>query len=194
MAPSMTARLARLFPLVLVGCSSSSEPTTSIPDAASETPACDQACRTQTLTATFGATTEPFERAVYGVTSPAKSVSKTWELHVEAMHGGFAGCPVETSPTPKRALVIAGLPVPFATPRSYDQGARASLLDYSSTLTTEPILRATKVLATPRATDVCTDCATHDAGFVAFDLEAMFDGGTLRGHVYAIHCDSMDDR
>lgn len=32
----------------------------------------------------------------------------------------------------------------------------------------------------------------HPNGFVALELTATFEQGTLSGHVYALHCDSLD--
>lgn len=145
---------------------------------------CEAACRTQSLEAQFGSVTAAFERSVFGITSPAKSSSKQWELHVEAVHGGAPGCPSSTSPTPERTLVIAGLPRSFSAPRSYADGVRATLLDFKGALTMEPLLRATAVTAMPRA-------STDD--YLAFELDAEFGGGRIKGHLYATHCASMDE-
>jgi hypothetical protein len=100
------------------------------------------------------------------------------------VHGGAAGCPTATSPTPDRTLVIAGLPRAFSITRTYADGVRASLLDFKGTLTMEPLLRATAVTATPTG-------ATDE--YVAFDLDATFAAGRISGHVYATHCASMDE-
>lgn len=167
---------------VVIGCSSSSPPATAN-DAAVVDTATDTAPAPQSLSAKFGVT-EPFERSAFGLTSPGKSLSKTWELHVEAVHGGGPGCPTMTSATPDRSLVIANLPKDFTTTRTFADGVRATLLDFKGTLTKEPILRATAVTATPGSV---SDTA------VSFELDATFPGGTIAGHVYATHCDSMDD-
>jgi hypothetical protein len=168
---------------LVIGCSSgASAPPAAVVDAGVETSDAP-APAPQTLTARF-AITEPFERSLFGLTSPAKSTSKTWELHVEAVHGGDPGCPSEMSATPDRSLVIAGLPKGFDTKRTYAEGVRATLLDFKGTLTKEPILRATAVTATPGS--------SSDAA-ISFDLDATFPGGTISGHIYATHCDSMDD-
>jgi hypothetical protein len=33
---------------------------------------------------------------------------------------------------------------------------------------------------------------SHMEGFIAFDLSATFPSGTASGHIYAVHCDSLD--
>ena len=116
--------------------------------------------------------------------SPTKSASKQWELHVEAVTGGDPGCPTSSSATPERTLVIAGLLQTFPAPRSYVDGVRATLLDFRATLTKEPVVRATAVTATPRASG---------DDYIAFDLDATFPGGRITGHLYATHCVTMDD-
>lgn len=165
--------------LALVGCGSA--PTTappstpSTPSTTTDAAVVDASLPPHQLTATFGDTRAPFERAFYGVGAG--------KLHVEAIHGGDAACPTMSSPTPERTVVIAGLPVGFTGKLTHADGVRASLLDFKGTLTKEPILRATAVTATASASGV---------DFVAFDLQATYPGGTIAGHVHATHCASMD--
>lgn len=160
---------------------------------------CEGDCAVQTLEADFNGTTRPFERAVYGLSAPSQTGSGEWEIYIEALHGGFMGCPNEASPTPERTLILSGLVIPTGDRElSEADGLRATLLDFEGALEPdEPFVRATAVTITPAALDVCTECVgqappSDEDGFVAFDLSATFPDGTISGRVYAVHCDSMD--
>jgi len=163
--------------------------------------ACAGACRVVTLEATFDGDVFPFDRAFYGLTAPSQSTSGEWEVHLEAHAGGSSECPTEASPTPDRTVVLSGLTVvdveaPSSGP--LDSGLSASLLDFEgSVLGGEPVASATFVEVTAQSGDVCTGCVGQPApsdpdGFVALDLHAELDAGTISGHVFAAHCDSMD--
>lgn len=143
---------------------------------------CDATCRTQSLTVRFGGTTLPIERSVYGT----ERAGAGFAIHLEALHGGFSGCPMMTSPTPARTLVVSGLPVPRdTTARSERDGVSATLLDYEGTLLPgAPLSRATAVSVTATAAD--------PNSFVALELTATFPQGTIAGHIFATHCDSLD--
>jgi len=151
---------------------------------------CSGPCSTHDLQANFGNATSPLSRAVYGLTSPANASSGEWEIYVEAHEGGDAGCPTMSSPTPKRTLVVAGLPAPLM------DGGTASLLDFDGALLgATPVAKATAVSITPTASSVCTACVGQGpdaSGYVALDIVAKFDGGDVTGHVYATHCESLD--
>lgn len=161
------------------------------PDAALPT-TCDGACRTTALTARFGATTRTLDRAAYGVTAAA---GQPPTLHVEAYRGGGTGCPTASSPTPDYTLVLGELPLPTtAAPLA----ARANLLDFVGDLLGGPLgAAATAATATPVALDVCPACVGQPApadpdGLVALDVSATFAAGTITGHLFATHCDSLD--
>jgi hypothetical protein len=120
-----------------------------------------------------------------------------WEIHVEAHEGGDAGCPTQTSPSPKHTLVLSGLPAPLPSAAlSESDGLTASLLDFDGALLElTPVTQATAVAVTPTASSVCTSCVGQGpdpSGFVAFDLLATFPEGTVAGHLYATHCESLD--
>ncbi len=156
---------------------------------------CDATCRTQSLAVRFGNTSLPIERAVYGV----ERAGGGFAIHLEALHGGFSGCPTMSSPTPARTLVVSGLPVPRDdAPRSERDGVSATLLDYEGTLLPgAPLTRATAVRVTATAALVCTSCLgaappADPNGFLALELQATFPEGTIGGHVFASHCDSLD--
>ncbi len=153
---------------------------------------CDGACRTTALTARFGATTRILDRAVYGVTA-APGQAPT--LHVEAYRGGAAGCPTASSPSPDYTLVLGELPLPTT---SAPLTTTANVLDFVGDLLGGPLgAAATAATATPVAIDVCPTCVGQPApadpdGLVAFDLSATFAAGTIGGHLFATHCDSLD--
>lgn len=139
--------------------------------------ACVDECATTLLTATFGAATGTFDRAQHGLEDDGN-------LYVEAHFGGDPACPTESSPTPARTLIIAGLR-PVSGPQTYDDGVRVTLLDFTGVLTTAPLVRATAVTASARFIEPGT--------LVSFTLDATFGAsGTLSGGFAAGHCDSLD--
>lgn len=161
------------------------------PDAAVPT-TCEGACRTTTLAAQFGATTRTFDRAVYGVTVTA---GQPPTLHVEAHRGGSGGCPSASSPTPDYTLVLGELALPTT---AAPVATAANVLDFVGDLLGGPLgAAATAATATPIALDVCPACVGQPApadpdGLVALDLTATFAAGAVTGHLFAVHCDSLD--
>ena len=160
---------------------------------------CPGECRVQTLTATFGAVTEPFERAIFGLTAPTQA-EQPWELYVEAMHGGFSGCPRSSSPLPDRILILSGITLPTdLTPQTKSDGVAAVLLDSLGTLAPAmQFTHASAVVVTPVAWAVCTECFGQPApsdpeAFIAFSVEATFPTGRIAGHLYGRHCDIMNE-
>jgi hypothetical protein len=159
--------------------------------------ACTGNCAVQSVTATFGQVSEPLERAVYGVDRDKQGNPGTY---IEALHGGFAGCPEQSSPTPERTLIISGLPLPRSGPAlTLSDGLVVSLLDYKGTLLAgSPVAKATSASVTFRAANVCPSCVGKPApsdpnGFVALEIDATFpDSGRVSGYLYAVHCDSLD--
>lgn len=152
-----------------------------VADAAADAPAsCEGACRATALTARFGGAQGGLERAQYG---DDRDDAGQPTLHVEAHLGGDPACPNEQSPTPQRTLVLSGVrPGAAGEVRTYEDGARASFLDFQGDLVSAPIVRATAVKVTfgPSGTD-----------WVAFELEATFPDGSIVGHVYAERCASL---
>ena len=153
---------------------------------------CTGACQMMTAAATFGTTQRSFDRAQFGLTSPENSTSGGWELHVELHGGGSPACPEQSSPTPDRMLVIAGLKLPL-TPAVYDTdaGIKSVLFDFDGDLTQAPLLRAGQTRVEVIAANACETCPSAER-FIAFELMAAFDGGTIVGHVYGTHCSSLD--
>lgn len=134
------------------------------------------------------------DRAVYGLTIEA---GQPTTAHVEAYRGGGAGCPTEASPTPDYTLVLGAVPVPTAAATVTSPG---NLLDFEGDLLGGALgARATAVTLTPVAVDVCPTCVGGAApsdpdGFIALDASLTFEGGTVSGHLFATHCDSLDTR
>jgi hypothetical protein len=149
---------------------------------------CTGACRITALTAMLD-TTRMLDRAVYGFTREPPS------LHVEVYRGGAAGCPIESSPPPDYTLILGRVPVPTDATPSTSPG---SILDFQGDLLGGPPgATATEVTITPVAADVCTTCSGMPApsdpdGFVALDVTLTFAAGTVTGHLFATHCDSLD--
>jgi hypothetical protein len=152
--------------------------------------ACADACRAVTLTAAFAKGTRAFDRVQFGLTAAATSASGGPELYLEAHAGGDPACPTESSPSPAMTLVLAGLRLPLdGAPRTNEDGLTATFLDFSGQLTDAPVVRATSVVLVPRALAV----AEPGERLLAFDLDATFPGGSIRGTGFALHCDTYDD-
>lgn len=158
---------------------------------------CEGACRTLDLAIDLSEAQGSFQRAYYGLTSPAQSNSGSWAVHIEATSGGADGCPTENSPSPDWTLVVSGLALPLS-PEPVMDGISVSFLDFSGQfLSPAPITRSTARSVQVLAADLCTDCVgmtapAHPTGLVSLSLEATFAEGTIRGQVFATHCDSLD--
>jgi hypothetical protein len=107
-------------------------------------------------------------------------------VRVEVHRGGDPACPTESSPTPDQTVILSGLAIE-ATRRT--DGVFATLLDFETGLTSEPLLRGMEV----KVSEVQALASPRAEAFVAFDLEASLPGGRLSGHVFAPHCDSLDE-
>jgi hypothetical protein len=135
---------------------------------------CTGACRTTSLAATFGAT-RVLDVAYFGV-------SASGALYVEAYRGAAAGCPSMNSPTPDYTLILGSVPVPTSTAAITSP---ANLIDFQGDLlpSVAPVA-ATAVTLTPVA---------KNASELALDVDLTFAAGTVSGHLFATHCDSLDD-
>ena len=158
---------------------------------------CTEDCTTMTLTAEFGATTRSFERAFFGLVSPQNSESGSWEVYIENSAGGGEQCPSMSSPTPRYLLILAGLPLP--SDGNGPVSGTVNLIDFEGALLPQaPREAASNNMVTWRAFDPCIACAEgtepdRASRMVAVDIETTFEGGTIIGHSYATHCDSLDD-
>lgn len=144
---------------------------------------CEDACKTTSIEASFGAKKQSLSRAQFGTDTSDAFV------HVEAHAGGDPACPTETSPTPERTLVIAGVPR-RATGRTLTQadGVKGSFFDFVGDLGLPPLTRSTAMSVTVVAEDEATP-----PSWVAFDVVATFPEGTVKGHLYASFCLSLSD-
>lgn len=139
---------------------------------------CTGACATTDLTATFGSTTRQLDVAYFGVTTQGS----TQTLYVEAYGGAATGCPSMDSPTPDYTLIFGTVPMPTSTATITSP---ANLIDFQGDLLAGPApLKATTVTLTPVA---------KNATELALEVQLVFPSGTLAGHLFATHCDSLDE-
>ncbi len=176
---SMGGRLAALS-VALLACS---DPASTPPDAAVDAaPPIDMST---SLIAKFGSVQRTLDRAYFGVTRSASGAT----LHLEAYRGGGSGCPTQSSPTTDYTLVLGTVPMPSGMMPVTSPG---NLLDFEGDLLNGQLgAAATAVTITPIATDVCATCA---GTFLSADTSITFAGGTIIGHLYATHCDSLDEQ
>lgn len=176
---SLSGRRA-VFSLVMIACS---DPATTPPDAAAD--AAIAVNMTTSLTARFGAVQRTLDRAYFGVTRSAAGAT----LRVEAYRGGGSGCPTQSSPTTDYTLVLATIPLPTPMTPITSPG---NILDFVGDLLGGQLgASATAVTITPLATDICATCSGM---FLSADTSITFSGGTITGHFYATHCDSLDEQ
>ncbi len=174
--------LMTFFALAACGGGSS----TATPDAVATTDAqvtCEGACRSTRVTAAMSAT-RTLDQAIYGVTSSASGPT----LHVEVHSGGGTGCPDASSPTPSYTLVLARVPIPSSTEPVTSPG---NLLDFVGDLLGGDLgAVATDVTITP----VAVTTPTEPGGTLALDIALTFAAGTVSGHLFAVHCASLDSQ
>ena len=175
----MGGRLAALS-VALLACS---DPASTRPDAAVD--AAIPVDMTTNLVAKFGSVQRMLDRAYFGVTRSASGAT----LHVEAYRGGGSGCPTQSSPATDYTLVLATVPMPSGMTPVTSPG---NILDFVGDLLGGDLgAAATAVVITPLASDVCAACS---GTFLSADASLTFSGGTITGHVYATHCDSLDEQ
>lgn len=145
---------------------------------------CTGTCRSMALDGVYGPKTAKFERAQFGWDKKGPTVvGITTEIHA----GGSPACPTQSSPTPDRTLVVSGITVGSeGRTLTLADGIAVTLLDFKEALTKKPLDKATQVKLTVIAME-----GTPPEN-VAFDLEATFEEGTIKGHVFAQHCTTMD--
>lgn len=172
----------------------SSDQTSSLPTT------CTGACATTALASTFANKSSTFTTAFYGLTAANKSTSGSIELYMETYVDGSDSCPSEESPTPAMTLITSGITFPLTSNTlTTANGVVVKLLDFDGSTLGEGNLIAdpTSVMITPQASAVCEECLgdpeKSDNGFVRLDMNLAFDGGTIKGQIYAKHCDSMDE-
>ncbi len=136
---------------------------------------CTGACAVTALTATFGATTRQLDVAYFGVTNSGG-------VYIEAYAHASAGCPTMNSPTPDYTLILGNVPMLTSTATVTSP---ANLIDFRGDLLSGPApVAAMNVMLTPVA---------KNASELALDVNLTFASGTIAGHLFATHCDSLDD-
>ena len=155
---------------------------------------CEGACRYQNLDAVFGNTTYPLEGTYFGLTAPEQSGDPT-TLYIEA-YTGYDDCPEENSAPPIIHVLLNNTPLPLApgTTLTMEDGLTATLLDYEGVVTDAIFLSATAIEINVVDAEICEDCVGTEQpdAFLALDVEIVFDGGSVTGHIYGSHCQSMD--
>ncbi|MBW2732027.1 MAG: hypothetical protein JRH20_06505 [Deltaproteobacteria bacterium] len=157
--------------------------------------ACSGECATQTLQVVFGDKEVPLEVAFYGMD---RDELGNPGLYLEAYHGASDGCPTETSLSPDQTLFLSGLPLPTQGGSiTHEDGLVVSLVDFQGDLLSGLVTKALSAEITFKAALTCPSCVggtspSHPEGFVALELTATFAEGTISGHLYARHCDSLD--
>ena len=115
-------------------------------------------------------------------------------FHTESHEGGDAACPTQASPTPKRTLIVSGVPrgAP-GTKFTKSDGVSAAFFDFTGyQLGNVPLVKASAVTVTIVAIDVGAS-TTDGAGLVEIDVDATFPDGTAKGRVAATYCASLSD-
>lgn len=160
-------------------------------DAATESDAagnggCDDACRKTSLDAFVNKLHRELGHAHFG----HESADAGGGLYVEVVQGGDGACPTETSPTPDRMLVLKAFPDGSPGQIATEAGATtATFLDFVGDQLTEAVFVKAKSF---KVTIAAKDFQASPA-WLAIDVEATFDEGTVTGHAFAEHCDSLDE-
>ncbi len=190
----MRALIIVAFVLPACSDSSSKTPDAATPDARrldaatldGPSSACMGSCRTLTAKASKGLDTVAFDRAFYGYNG---SNADPTSLRIELHQGGDATCPTMNSPNPRQTAIVSAIPVTSRTVPTSDTAAKVSYLDFTGTLSMTPIVRSTAVsLSAITGSFVAADL------YVAFDINAtLAEAISITGHVFAIHCASLDE-
>lgn len=130
---------------------------------------------TTALVATMAAT-RTLDRAFYGVNADDGT------LHVEIQKGGSTGCPEMTSPTPEYTAIIGRVPAMTAATGT----SGGNFLDYQGDML------PSMMLGQAASSVALTNIVYTVGASVGLDVTMTFPAGTVTGHLYAIHCDSLD--
>lgn len=162
---------------------------------ASPSATCEGACKTTNLVVTFGSKSESLTRAQFGFSKGDGGGAA--RLHLEAHDGGSSACPTTSSPQTDRTLVIEDLPEPNGGAAAVQMigtsdGVRAAFFDFEGTLLPDtPLAKAKTVELRPSA--IVRDASGALRGF-ALDVDMTFPQNlTLKGHLFAEYCPSMDE-
>jgi len=143
---------------------------------------CEGACKTTSLVTDFGGKQRTLTRTQFG-TEPGDGGIV---LHLESYAGGDPKCPEQGSPDPDYTFIVSQVPR-GATGKVTDRdGVTSAFFDFKGDLALPPFTKAISVDVTAFAEDVASP-----PGWVAFDVQAFFREGSVKGHVYATYCASM---
>jgi hypothetical protein len=133
----------------------------------------------------MGGVTRTLERAQFGLDADGT-------LHIEAHEGGDPKCPDQTSPSPKRTLIITGVKhAAPSTKESKADGVNASFLDFVGDQLPEgtPFSKATAITVEIVAIKGPPGSETE----VELEVDATFAEGTIKGRVFAELCQSLNE-
>ncbi len=136
---------------------------------------CEGECAETSVRAEFEAV-RVLDHAVFGINNADAT------LHVEAYLGGDLGCPSETSATPDYTLVLGKVAMPNGTGPTTSTG---NVLDFVGDLLGGGLGAQATIVIVRAVAAIPND-------FVALDIDLEFANGTVVGHLYATHCDSLD--
>ena len=146
---------------------------------------CEGTCKTTALTTDFGGKTRVLARAQFGTEQGDAGA----QLHTESHLGGSAACPTQTSPTPDYTLIVTGIPRGAVGRKlAKGDGVTSAFFDFKGDLGLPALTKATSVSVT-----VIGEDPTTPPKWVAFDVEATFSEGTVKGHAYAEYCASLSE-
>jgi hypothetical protein len=136
---------------------------------------------TTSVDVVIGGVSRTLERAQFG-----RSKDDAGEtLYIEAHEGGDPACPTESTPTPKRTVIVSNVPLGAAgTVYTKADGIAVSFLDFTGDqLDGKPLSKATAATVTIVAIESMS---------VELDVDATFAEGTAKGRLYAEHCESLN--
>lgn len=166
--------------------------TTSKPDASGAvdagpvTATCEAACKTTDAKAAF-LSTQPFDRAQFGVET---TDGGSPQYYVEAFGGGDPQCPGPSTPDPKRVFIVTKVPRGSSKQvfTKAADGITGALVDLEGNLLATPKPESATAMT---LTLVAVDPAASSS-WIAFDVDATFPTGTIKGHFYATRCAIFD--
>lgn len=137
------------------------------------------------LEVTVGAVKRTASRAQFGTDGSGAGR----KLHIEAHEGGDPACPTEGSPTPKRTIIVAGLPASAAPGASFTKadGIAVTVIDFTG----DQLPDEGGIGRTSAAT--VTVVAIDGERSVEIAVDAELEGGSVVGRAYATYCESLSE-
>lgn len=141
--------------------------------------------RKTTAVVTINGVKRTLERAQFGLDADGT-------FHIEAHEGGDPACPDQTSPSPKRTVIISGVKSAApGTKQTKAEGANATFLDFVSDQLPEgtPFTKGTAVTIEIVAIEGAAGAETE----VELEIDATFAEGSVEGRVFAEFCQSLSE-